>query len=378
MELIGDVWHIRSHALAREVLRLNDATTQSGFNAEYLASQLKGLRLPILYGTGEDHRAYRTKVAQYFTPKAVQTTHRPVIEEASEEIVAAMLAEDVSDFTAQTYRLSVRIAAHVIGLGVHDVDGLAIRLGRLFAVPAVLPGQRVSRFQQVRTFLISNSRTVWFWWRDVHPAVRANRAQPGHNVISHLLDSGYREVEIVTECITYGAAGMITTREFLQVALWHLLENEQLRADFQAADTPKRHAILLEILRLEPVVGHLHRRADRDFTLSADGRTYQIAKGALLDLYLRVTNVDPEVFGTEPDRLCPARELPTATRPEGLSFGEGQHRCPGNFLAIAETEVLLSRLLVEDVTLVSPPSVQWEELVEGYKLTGFTIRVRPR
>ncbi|MDO4239627.1 MAG: hypothetical protein Q4D18_05300, partial [Micrococcus sp.] len=66
------------------------------------------------------------------------------------------------------------------------------------------------------------------------------------------------------------AAGMVTTREFLQMAAWHLFDRPALRERCLAAPGPERQAILLEVLRLEPVVAHLFRRAAQDLDLTDD------------------------------------------------------------------------------------------------------------
>ncbi|MGD8151160.1 hypothetical protein [Ornithinimicrobium sp. Y1694] len=54
------------------------------------------------------------------------------------------------------------------------------------------------------------------------------------------------------ECLTYGAAGMVTTREFLQIATWHLLDRPALRHRFLVGSAEERSAILHELLRLAP------------------------------------------------------------------------------------------------------------------------------
>jgi cytochrome P450 len=58
---------------------------------------------------------------------------------------------------------------------------------------------------------------------------------------------------VVGEAITYGAAGMVTTRELISVGVWHLLEDPELLAQFRAADQESRSALLQETLRLDPV-----------------------------------------------------------------------------------------------------------------------------
>src|SRR5699024_2927566 len=93
---------------------------------------------------------------------------------------------------------------------------------------------------------------VSFYWRDVRPAIRERRRQPADDIISHLLQRGYRPREILMECLTYGTAGMVTTREFISMALLRLLEKPELKARYLVAGAPERTAILSEIIRLEP------------------------------------------------------------------------------------------------------------------------------
>lgn len=56
------------------------------------------------------------------------------------------------------------------------------------------------------------------WAPTPAPAVRPARsgsATTGHGT------KGRGGPEILAECITYGAAGMVTTREFIAVVAWH-------------------------------------------------------------------------------------------------------------------------------------------------------------
>src|SRR5579859_7441027 len=89
-----------------------------------------------------------------------------------------------------------------------------------------------------------------FYWLDVRPAIRARKRQVQEDVISHLLSQRYSDPEILTECVTYAAAGMATTREFISIAAWHLLEHPDLRARYLAAPEEERLEMLHETLRL--------------------------------------------------------------------------------------------------------------------------------
>jgi cytochrome P450 len=94
-----------------------------------------------------------------------------------------------------------------------------------------------------------------------------------------LLQQGFNDLEIFTEALTYGAAGMATTREFITVAAWHLLDEPDLRARYLIAERAEREAILHEILRLEPVVGELKRTAREQITVQTDSGPVTIGPG---------------------------------------------------------------------------------------------------
>ncbi|UTA52099.1 cytochrome P450 [Deinococcus radiodurans] len=172
--------------------------------------------------------------------------------------------------------------------------------------------------------------------------------------------------------MTYGTAGMITTREFISVAAWHLLKNPELRAAYVHGTEKERHAVLHEILRLEPVVGTLYRRAAQEMTVGGE----VIPQGSVFALDIGQANLDPAVMGEGAEQLCPMRELPRGVQAQGLSFGDGHHRCPGAFLAIKETDVFLRRLLIwNDLHVVSEPRVTYNEVIKGYELRGFRVRL---
>jgi cytochrome P450 len=58
-----------------------------------------------------------------------------------------------------------------------------------------------------------------------------------------------------------------------------------------------------------------------------------------------------------------------------LTFGDGAHKCPGQPLAILESDVLLMRLFARTPTVVTEPEVAWDDLIEGYQVRGLTLRL---
>jgi cytochrome P450 len=179
-----------------------------------------------------------------------------------------------------------------------------------------------------------------FYLLDVRPAIRTRRRERRDDLISHLIDEGCTNAEILGECVTFGAAGMITTREFITLAAWHMFTDDKLRTAYVTGDEPARVAVLHEILRLEPVVANLARRATAD--IAVPGAV--IPAGARIDIGVAAANMDPGAVGADPGQVCPARPLADGVGDAGLSFGDGPHRCPGAGLARMEMRVFLEQI----------------------------------
>lgn len=371
-EVDGERWTIRSFGLARSILREGEATRQAGFSAETLERTARKMRPPILYQEGSEHKAQRTATARFFTPQTVSRDYRELMEALSDELVAELAARKEADLSQLSMKLSVRVVAQVVGLTNSPVRALGRRLETFFEDD---PSRVSWRPAELWRFLRTQSALLRFFYGDVKPAIRARRRAPREDLISHLLEKGYGDVEILTECVTYAAAGMLTTREFIVMAAWHLLEKEPLRQHYLAADEAGRQHILQEILRLEPVVGHLYRRTTQPLALSHEGETFTVPAGALIDLDLRAINADAKIVGEAPLQICPARPLARGVPGPVMSFGDGHHRCPGAYLALQESDIFLSKLLKLPLTAARPPQLSWNDLVAGYDLKGFVVRM---
>jgi cytochrome P450 len=267
--------------------------------------------------------------------------------------------------------MAVQVAGRVVGLTNSSTRGMSRRLDTFFAGdPLDSPTGLAGLVKSAR----SGTATLRFYTFDVRPAIRARRRKPGEDVISQLLADGFSDLEILTECLTYAAAGMATTRELICMAAWHLVEDPELLAAYRAADRDGRLAVLQETLRLEPVVGHLYRRLEQPLTLQVDGRDHELPAGTLVDLDLRAVNADAATVGAEPYALCPGRELPRTVPAAVMSFGDGHHRCPGGPIAIMESEIMLTALFAQDVVADGPPRVTWNPVSQGYDLDRFWVR----
>lgn len=370
------VWQVRGFDEARAVLRA-DETQQAGFQADMVRATTSSKSPdPVLYQEGKPHQEQRSKTARFFTPKTVSTNYTQMMETFSDGLVAEIRQKGRVDLSNISMALAVRVAAQVIGLTNSRTRGMDKRLDAFFHIDLYGTGPKllnaVKQFYNLR-YMLS------FFWLDVRPAIAARRKQPQDDLISYLIAQGYNDQAILTECVTYAAAGMVTTREFIVMAAWHMLEHPELRARYLAAGWEEREAILHETLRLEPVVGHLFRRATADITLTSAGQTYTIGKGDLMDISVEAANLDQRVVEGDPQDLCPARPL-HADRAGAMlmSFGDGTHRCPGAYLAIQETDIFLQRLLrVPGLRLERAPDLMWNELTAGYEVRRCLITASP-
>ncbi|PYE53488.1 cytochrome P450 [Deinococcus yavapaiensis] len=364
------LYRVRSLSAAREVLRSEDAR-QAGFMAEVAGGVKQLHNLPVLFEEGEKHHEMRRSTARYFTPTHV-ATYQPMIAALADDLVGELARVGEANLDDLSLKLAVNVAARVVGLTSSRLPGLERRVIAFVesganSEPGAASGA-TSRMEAWR----QQANMALFYLLDVKPAIQARRTRRRDDLISHLLDRGYNDVEIMTECLTYGTAGMVTTREFISVAAWHLLRDAALRAEYVHGTEPQRHAVLHEILRLEPVVTTLYRRAERPIVLN----DLTIPEGSVLALDVQEANTDPAAFGEDAQQICPGRALPRGVQAPALSFGDGHHRCPGAFLAIRESDVFLRRLLLwQDLEIVSEPRLRFNEVVKGYELRGFRVRL---
>lgn len=353
---------------SQALLRAKQATSQAGFTSERIPRRFFARR-PILFDDGPEHLEHRKQLVRFFSPRTLNERHRAFIERTAANYVAQASEQGSCRVDELGLHFSVCVASEIVGLTEGSTPELAKRLEAFFMQPPVDHTRadhgrtRDDWIQAARNALLP---LLSFYRHDVRPAIRARRVRPADDIISHLLERGYRPREILMECLTYGTAGMVTTREFISMTMLRLLSEPWLRTRYLVAGEPERYAILNEIIRLEPPVAHLYRRVQS----STDGCPY--GAGALVDINVREANLDAEVFAPEPPAVCTGRELAASDR-TGLSFGDGAHRCPGSHLALLETDVLVRALLNAGAVLERTPDHEFDSLIQGYQLRGFTV-----
>ena len=250
---------VRAYEQARRVL-LDKTLLQGGAGADsFDASDIDAS--PVFFLDGEPHRKKRGAIAHFFTPKAIDTRYHEIIERETERLLAQLRRDGRARLDVLSFELTVAVAGNIVGLTSSDVPAMAKRLATILSGAFAY---QLGFFGRVAFGLRRAAAMVGFYLRDVRPAVRARRQRPQEDIISQMLERGASRKAILVECMTYAAAGMVTTREFIVMAAWHLLERPELLEGFLAADDKRQLAILLEILRLEPIASLLYRRSDPD------------------------------------------------------------------------------------------------------------------
>ena len=371
----GKVWRIRSAAAARQILAERRATTQAGFTAESIPKgYLK--HHPILVSDGPLHDQQRSKVGRFFAPKVVAARYSTVMADTADRLLAEATAQPVVRLDDLALLYTVEVTAQAVGLTDSPVPAMAKRLVSFFNQPPFdITKDDLGRTNRdwMRAAWNGLLPVLRFYLFDVRPAIRRRRRRPAGGRdqppdrrglherrhprrVRHLRHRGHGHHPGVHR------HGRVAPAAAPRAADRYLV-----------AQQPERLAILNEIIRLEPVVGHLYRRVQQPLSFDDQGATFTAEPGDLVDLCVRTANADSETVGAEPLDLCPQRPLPSGVDEAVLSFGHGAHRCPGQPLAMMESDVLLHRLLAREVTIASEPTIEWDDLIAGYKLSGFDV-----
>jgi cytochrome P450 len=356
---------VHNFSFARDLMR--SPAVRQGMEADYFADK-EPSKIPVIFLDGDIHKKRRAQLARYFTPKAIKDRHREVMDRTAAEIMGELRRTGRGQLDVMSLRLACDVAAEIVGLTNTDAAAMSTRLRKKFSASS--KRKRPGIFGKLGA-LEDVIRTLWFFRRDVVPAIRHRQGKDEDDVISFLVREGYSDQEILVECMTYATAGMITTREFIVMVAWHLLEKEELRRQFLDGDETVQFAILDEILRIDPVAAYVYRKAEED-TVMPDGRTVKAGEQFLVDI--RTSNVDEEATGACPFAIDPERAKRQRMPSNWLSFGDGPHRCPGAQVAMHETRVFIDALLrVPGISLVCKPTMGWIEEINGYELHGAIV-----
>lgn len=344
---------VGSAAAARDLLR-SKHVIQAGSGARNM-DRSKTEDLSLFYLDGEAHRRRRSTIAPFFTLKAIETRYQGIMDSTADQLIAEIAREGEVRLDKLAFQFAVAVAAEVLGLDHSDLPALTAR------IEATITTEQESQ----RPIKNTDDDAVQAYYRtDIQPAIDARRAAPGDDVISRLIDAGCSDTMIATEVRGYSFAGMVTTRELIVMSAWYLIERPELLARFRDAGKREQLAIVEEILRIEPIVGYIKRRAADDIAMPS---CPHIAAGSTITIDVRRANTDEAVTGPCPERIDPERAGSSAPGSSFMSFGDGPHRCPGAQLALAEARTFLDRLVrLPGLRLVGEPRMAWFKAIASY------------
>lgn len=357
---------VKTFRQAREVLR-SPVMKQAGGGAEYFDIS-DPERAPVFFLDGADHKKKRATIARFFAPRTITTRYNLIMDRVIAEQLDAFRRAGTARLDAMSFDLAVAVAADIVGLTVTDRKKMAKRLN-LSLSSAFFPRNRPIARLIVQAKKLYNS--IDFFYNDVKPAIRARTAEPQDDLLSHLIKVGCSDKAILMECMTYAAAGMVTTREFIVMAAWHMFDNPALRERFEKGEQDDQFAILLEILRLEPIAAFLYRSAPPEAEVP---ETIGTSDSGVYALCLRDANLDESVVGGCPHTLDPDRAAKMKANGSFLSFGDGPHHCPGWQVALHEARAFLDALFkVPGIRLDRAPDIGWSDMLQSYELRNAVI-----
>lgn len=172
--------------------------------------------------------------------------------------------------------------------------------------------------------------------------VAARRGEGGDDLIGAFLRDGGLDDEddVVIQCMMAYAAGRVTTQKLLASGIPLLLPQWGAWRDHVRENPGVTRRLTEELLRVVTPTRYVARYALEDCAIAgASGQEHAMRRGDKVILFLEAANRDPEAF-PDPHALQAARQ----PNPH-VSFGFGQHRCPGASVARIEIQAALQALL---------------------------------
>lgn len=303
---------------------------------------------PLFSRHGADHRHLRAVLSTAFTPKKVERL-RPVARAIAQRLTDAIEADGGTCEFVEAFAepLPPEVFATLFGLPPGDSDRLAawaseIALAFRFEMDPTDVARVEAAAAQMRAY--------------GQERIAASRAEPGDDLVTRLLEAevdghGLAEDDVVAMITGFVFAGAETTRRQLTAAIQVLADHP--RDWNRLAEEPHLLATAVdEILRYQPIVPGLSRRAEEPF----EREDLSVPEGGRVLLSFTTANRDPARF-EDPDRFVVDR----ADAHAHLTFGWGPHLCVGAGLARLELAEGLAAL----TTRFEPPVVEASGPITG-------------
>ena len=300
---------------------------------------------------GSVHRARRRIENSQFRADRLRLYERELFPAVLDDLLGVLIDGDTADIFPIGELLSVVLAARRAGLDIDDRDLPTLR-DLVHMVDVFSQGSAIldARDPDAVRALVRTTyediearyiRPAWERRARILEAVAAGTSDQElpHDILTVLLqhradpaleldDDG----RVVREVATYLQGGTHTSAQTLTNAIdlvFGLPDEGQALLTRAADDVAVAQRVIHETLRLRPTTPKMKRRALAATTIG----DVEIPAEALVVLDAANANRDPALFGPEPDRFDPDRQLAPGVARWGLAFGAGPHQCPGRSVA---------------------------------------------
>ncbi|MCE7795569.1 cytochrome P450 [Sphingobium sufflavum] len=128
--------------------------------------------LSVFFLNGALHRRRRSAIARFFTPKAIATRYRRVMEETTDAPIVEFRRTGQATLDAISFQLAVNVAADIVGLTASNPAAMARRIHATLDSAIV---QRGGWVQRLFGPVLSRRHGLRFVVPDVKPAIAARR-----------------------------------------------------------------------------------------------------------------------------------------------------------------------------------------------------------
>jgi len=316
---------------------------------------------------GDEHRAHRAIVTDWFKPVAVKTMQTRIDELAVQHVDEMIAMGGRCDFVSDVaLQFPLRVILSLLGLPESDYQRLLKLTQEIFGAEDPDFARMAEDESQLNALL-----DMVNYFTDLTSQRRSSPTADLASAIANAEIDGQplADLDTLGHYVIIATAGHDTTSSSIAGGLLGLIENPEQLELLQTQPDLIDHAAD-EIVRYVSPVKHFARTCQERYSI----RDVDFEPGDMLYLSYASANRDDEVF-PDPMRL----DVTRANASSHVAFGFGRHFCLGAHLARMEIRAIFRELLgrIEHIELDGDPTWTKAYFVEGPKSIPIKFSVRP-
>lgn len=345
-------WLVNDHECVRRFIG-DDEVLSAPDAYDTLSTKSMGKALNTL--RGREHLRNRALISRVFFPGQMREYAETLFAGEAEQLAARIAGRARVDLVEEFTRpYTFQNIARLLGLPAEDVERLRDWADRIMHSFVDLESANAAGIE-IGIYL--------------EPLLEARRTQPRDDVLSMLAQSELdgetlSNEDILGFCRNLFPAAIDTSTNSLGSLLSHVLPDRSLWRRL-ATDHELREAAIQELLRFEPPLVMIPRRATRDVEIGG----HRIEAGDDIRLCIAGANDDPKFYEAP-------REFRIDRKAPNLSFGHGEHFCLGTQMArrVIEKAVEVLATRFPDMTICDDQPI---EILGGVLRGPRSLWVRP-